>query len=233
MRNGEHHGVVILPARVRRPKDKAKAEAGVQVVQRWILARLRNVNFYCIDDLNEAIDGLLVDLNRRPMKKLGDVRMVSTVLRAVGWPSPLQYWEAVRSDANNAQVMIYANGRGVSYSMAFPPGGDRDLYFVEGSMFYSSYPDGQPLRPGSIAHETLHLYGAWDLYETFRQTRAVAEQAARIFPNDVMRQINDLSTLEVVRSPPGSSAGTLARSRGMRAGVAGKEFSPRAPKVAR
>jgi transposase len=66
----EHHGVAILPARVRHPKDKAKVEGAVLLVQRWILARLRNRTFFSLGELNEAIAELLVILNQRPFKKL-------------------------------------------------------------------------------------------------------------------------------------------------------------------
>jgi transposase len=65
-----HYGVAILPARVRRPRDKAKAEVGVQVVERWVLARLRNQTFFCLAELNAAIRTWLEELNRRPFKNL-------------------------------------------------------------------------------------------------------------------------------------------------------------------
>lgn len=65
-----HYGMVILPARVRRPKDKARAEAGVQLVERWVLARLRNRRFFSLDELNRAIRELLDALNERPFQKL-------------------------------------------------------------------------------------------------------------------------------------------------------------------
>jgi transposase len=64
----EHYQLAILPARVRRPRDKAKVEVGVQVVERWILARLRNRTFFSLAELNSAIAGLLADLNTRPFK---------------------------------------------------------------------------------------------------------------------------------------------------------------------
>ena len=51
----EHYGFAIVPARVRRPRDKAKAEVGVQVVERWILAALRHRTFFSLAELNEAI----------------------------------------------------------------------------------------------------------------------------------------------------------------------------------
>ena len=69
-----HYRTAILPARPYRPKDKAKVEVGVQIVGRWILARLRNRRFFSLAALNEAIRGLLVDLNNRPLRSWGRSR---------------------------------------------------------------------------------------------------------------------------------------------------------------
>jgi len=65
-----HFGVAVLPARVAKPRDKAKAEVGVQVVERWVLARLRNQSFFSLAELNTAIQLLLKELNDRPLQKL-------------------------------------------------------------------------------------------------------------------------------------------------------------------
>lgn len=70
----EHYGVAILPARVRKPRDKAKVETGVLIVERWILARLRNQTFFCLQELNGAIAALLERLNTRPFKKMAGCR---------------------------------------------------------------------------------------------------------------------------------------------------------------
>ena len=70
----EHYGVAVLPARPGRPQDKAKVEVGVQVVERWILARLRNRRFFSLGELNAAISALLQELNERPFKKLPGCR---------------------------------------------------------------------------------------------------------------------------------------------------------------
>jgi transposase len=69
-----HYGVAVLPTRVRRPRDKAKVEAGVLVVERWILAALRQRTFFSLAQLNAAIAGLLEKLNARPFKKLPGCR---------------------------------------------------------------------------------------------------------------------------------------------------------------
>jgi transposase len=65
-----HYGVAIIPARAAKPRDKAKAEVGVQVAERWIIARLRNTTFFSLPQANEAVAALLRDLNTRPFKKL-------------------------------------------------------------------------------------------------------------------------------------------------------------------
>src|SRR5690606_10084277 len=69
-----HYGAAILPARPYHAKDKAAVEMSVLVVQRWILARLRNRQFFSLRELNAAIAELLVELNRRPFKKLPGCR---------------------------------------------------------------------------------------------------------------------------------------------------------------
>jgi transposase len=66
---GEHYGVAIIPARPYRARDKAKAEVGVQVVQRWIVAALRKRKFFSVEEVNQAIGELLVRLNQRPFRK--------------------------------------------------------------------------------------------------------------------------------------------------------------------
>jgi transposase len=68
-----HHGAVVVPARPRKPKDKAKVEVAVLIAQRWILARLRNETFFSLEALNARIRALVVELNARPMKRLGGV----------------------------------------------------------------------------------------------------------------------------------------------------------------
>jgi len=66
----EHYGIGVLPTRPAKPKDKPKVENGVQIVQRWIVARLRNKRFYSLADLNAAIRILLDEANHKPMQKL-------------------------------------------------------------------------------------------------------------------------------------------------------------------
>ena len=63
---GAYYGVAILPAHPRKPQDKAKAEVGVQIIERWILARLRHHTFFSLAELNQCIAALLVEVNNKP-----------------------------------------------------------------------------------------------------------------------------------------------------------------------
>jgi transposase len=70
-----HYDTAILPTRPRRPRDKAKVEAAVLIMERWILGRLRNRRFHSLTELNEAIRALLVRINdERPIRRLGLTR---------------------------------------------------------------------------------------------------------------------------------------------------------------
>jgi transposase len=70
-----HYGCAVLPARPYRPRDKAKVEQAVLVVERWLLGRLRHRTFYSLGEVNAAIGDLLKRLNEeRPMRRLGVTR---------------------------------------------------------------------------------------------------------------------------------------------------------------
>lgn len=64
----DHYGTVVLPARVRKPNDKGPVEVSVQLIQRWILAALRDIKFYSLDEANAGIKRLLEIFNNKEMK---------------------------------------------------------------------------------------------------------------------------------------------------------------------
>jgi transposase len=90
-----HYGCVVLPARVRHPKDKAKVEVGVQVVERWILAALRNRTFFSLAEVNLAIAELLEKLNQHPFKKLKGSRksLFVDIEKSALRPLPVERYE--------------------------------------------------------------------------------------------------------------------------------------------
>jgi transposase len=102
----QHYGIAIVPARPKKPKDKAKVEVGVQVVQRWILACLRNRTFFSLDELNAAIAELLERLNMRPFQKLEGCRQSAfeSIDRPAMRPLPATRYEL--ADWKDAKVSI-------------------------------------------------------------------------------------------------------------------------------
>ena len=69
-----HYGTTVCPARPRKPRDKAKVEQSVLLVERWVLARLRNRRFFSLAELNAAVTALTADLNARIMRGYGASR---------------------------------------------------------------------------------------------------------------------------------------------------------------
>ncbi|WP_185181243.1 IS21 family transposase [Mycoavidus sp. B2-EB] len=90
-----HYGCAVLPARPYKPQDKGKVEVGVQIAERWILARLRHRRFFSLSELNHAIATLLIDLNARPFKKLpgNRIQAFEAIDHPVLRPLPLQPFE--------------------------------------------------------------------------------------------------------------------------------------------
>jgi transposase len=101
----QHYGVAVVPTRTRKPKDKAKAEVAVQVVERWILARLRDRTFFSLAELNQAIGELLEELNERPMRHLEKSRQAlfteldqPELAPLPAHPYEFAHWKKVRVD---------------------------------------------------------------------------------------------------------------------------------------
>ena len=114
----EHYGCALLAARPAHPRDKPKVEGSVLIVQRWILARLRNRRFFSLAELNHAIAELVVDLNLRPFKKLPGCRR--SAFEALDAPAlkPLPATRYEISRWKSAKVNILC---GLAISVAFDP----------------------------------------------------------------------------------------------------------------
>jgi transposase len=102
----QHYSTAVVPARPKKPRDKAKVENGVLVAQRWILARLRNRTFFSLEELNLAIWELLEELNTRPFQKLEGCRRSAfeTLDRPAMKPLPTTRYEV--ADWKKARVHI-------------------------------------------------------------------------------------------------------------------------------
>ncbi|WIW91049.1 IS21 family transposase (plasmid) [Sphingobium sp. V4] len=98
-----HYDVGVLPARPKKPRDKAAVEAGVRFAQTYILGRLRNQTFFSLDEANAAVGIVMAQMNTRPMRKLGVSRadLLETLDRPALRPLPptdYEYaeWKLVR-----------------------------------------------------------------------------------------------------------------------------------------
>jgi transposase len=117
----QHYGTVVLPTRVRRPRDKAKVEAGVLLVERWILARLRHHTFFSLADLNEEISRLLEQLNNRPFQKLEGSRrsLFETLDRPALRPLPAARYDYAQWKRAGVNIDYHIDVLGHFYSVPY------------------------------------------------------------------------------------------------------------------
>ena len=114
-----HYGTSVLPARPRTPRDKATAESSVQVVTRWVLARLRHHRFDTVSQVDAAIAELLPSLNQRPFQKLpGSRASVFAELDAPAlMPLPPQRYELARFKTVKVHIDYHVEVDGHRYSV--------------------------------------------------------------------------------------------------------------------
>lgn len=114
-----HYGTAILPARPFHPRDKAAVEGAVLLVQRWILARLRNRQFFSLAELNGAIRALLVELNARAFKKLEGCRrsVFETLDRPAMKPLPATRYEYAEWKLASVNIDYHVEVAGHYYSV--------------------------------------------------------------------------------------------------------------------
>ncbi len=114
-----HYGTSVLPARPHHPQDKAKVESAVQVVERWILMRLRHQRFASVDDVNEAIAPLLDLLNHKPFQKLPGSRAstFAEIDAPALQPLPRQSWEFATYKTVRVHIDHHVEIEGHRYSV--------------------------------------------------------------------------------------------------------------------
>lgn len=116
-----HYGVAVLPARPRKPRDKAKVESAVQVVQRWILAALRKRAFFHLGELNQAISELLVRLNQKPFRKREGTRasVFSALEKPALRPLPAEPYEMGQWRKLKVELDYHVPSEGHFYSVPY------------------------------------------------------------------------------------------------------------------
>ena len=182
-------------------KDKLSVLRNQRISQDWL--KTQAANYGTTLNFHEGCYGLDQDI------------CMKSIPPAKGGPAECSYWIEYLFDilnykpmdfidwvfdkysCPNVHVLIYANQIGRSYAMPFSNGGDK-RHFLEGTILYRYFTNGiEYLDPHVIAHEILHLYGAWDLYQTHEQTYDRENMAKQHFSNDIMHQSGDLNELQV------------------------------------
>jgi transposase len=116
-----HYGTALLPARPRKPRDKAKVESAVLIVERWLLGRLRRKTFYSLPEVNAAIEEMLENLNEaRPLRRLGVTRrkLFEEIDRPALKPLPTEPYEY--SEWRSARVGIDYHVEAASHYYSVP-----------------------------------------------------------------------------------------------------------------
>lgn len=150
-----HYGTAIVPARPYKPKDKAKAETGVQVIERWILARLRHQTFFSLAELNTCIAALLQDVNNRPFKQLSGTRQ--------------SWFDSIDKPALAAlpkHAYEYTDIKTVKVNIDYHVQYDDHLYSV----------------PHHLVGERIEVHASHDLVTLYFHNKAVASHARRYRP---------------------------------------------------
>lgn len=150
-----HYGAAVMPARPLKPKDKAKAEVGVQIIERWILARLRHHTFFSLAELNHCISALLVEVNNKPFKQLKGTRQqwFESLDKPALMPLPKHRYQY--TDIKTVKV-------NVDYHIQY----DQHLYSV----------------PHHLVGEKLTLQATQNLIELFFQNRRITSHARQYHP---------------------------------------------------
>ncbi len=144
-----HYGVAVIPARAAKPRDKAKVEVGVQVVERWIVARLRHHTFFALAEVNAAIGALLPAFNARPFKKLPGSRqsLFETLDRPALKPLPAQPYEYAEWKRARVNIDYHVEVEGHYYSVPYALVKQQLEVRVSAQvveLFHKGHPRGEP-----------------------------------------------------------------------------------------
>ena len=174
--------------------DKLKLYDEIYEAENWVIDQAKKYNKIVeFQGGNYGLNNTII-INNIPVgtasgNERGD--LVDLVLKKVGYSSVSQFsnWIKQNTDADNYLVLILANKTGNGYAMPYKQGLNKK-YFVEGTILYKRDLHNSRLISSEIAHEFLHLFGAWDLYKTFEQPKSREDKAKELFPNDIMHRVS-------------------------------------------
>ena len=123
------------------------------------------------------------------------ITFVREYLEKAGYPSGRAFmeWVRKRTGCGQAFVFVVANRFGRGYALPFVTGAED--YFLEGCILYCG--PSETLSPCSVAHEFLHLFGAWDLYPTDVQSVENSNRMDRMYPYEVMHKGSSLEQMQM------------------------------------
>ena len=175
----QHFNVAVVPARVRRPRDKAKVEAGVGLATRWILARLRNRTFFSIAEANAEIRILLEELNNKPFKKIPGSRrsLFEDIEKQRLAPLPPNRYEYAHIERARVRKDYHVEIGGCFYSVPHQLVGQRiearitktTVEILFKGRRVASHPVGS--RPGDVRRIESHLPSAHRAYNGYTPDR--------------------------------------------------------------
>lgn len=151
----EHYQFAVLPARVRKPKDKAKVENGVQNIERWVLAPLRKRTFFSVLEANQAIQKQLEWFNNKEMQAVGRSRRAE--FEEIDQPNLRPLPEKGYEYAERKTVRVH-----IDYHIEF----DKHLYSV----------------PHTLIHQEVEVRATERMVEIFSQGKAIAVHPRNFHP---------------------------------------------------
>ena len=123
------------------------------------------------------------------------------ILKRTGYRNARQAYRKIsrQSGIDNMQLLFFVKAGGISYAMRYAKNFKKRRFFMESVLLFERYDNNAPMPvPSIIAHEILHLYGAWDLYTTYAQTADRHQKARELFPDDIMLRVgHELNHLKI------------------------------------
>lgn len=186
-------------------EEKRMAERAVRSAEAWIMRQAQHwgTNLKFVTDARRHFVARLPKLPRGyGAGEDHDVEAwIDLITPYVDWRSPGEFLTQVQIDmqVDHAHLLLLVRREGRSYAATSRGGQDEFDALSVAVCFFDG--DGTGVLPATVAHELLHLYGAWDLYESPYNSRAQAAHAKRLFLNDIMQasspSINELAVKDL------------------------------------
>lgn len=181
---------ITEPGKKWRPEDQAEQIALIREAQDFLVQEAKRYGKQLSFEIaflneNEPIEESDIEVGQGRGNERVD--WVSYLLDKMGY-IPFSLYQSLLKEhnANQLLITIIANQLGRGYSFSYEPHFDKEKYFVEGSLQYIGYENGQKNCAASYAHEYLHNFGAWDLYQTFQTSKENEKLARKLYPDDIM-----------------------------------------------